>query len=116
MINNGFFLHLRQVAPNTGSQVSGFFIVNVRKKHTWYILNMYEAESFEISKYINHITWQRIPGDSYLYIHHCKKTPNITVQLILEFCRLFSFPRENSLFPAGDQSDCEAVWTITRSQ
>ena len=32
MINNDFF-YLLQVAPNIGSKVSGFFIVNIRKKH-----------------------------------------------------------------------------------
>jgi hypothetical protein len=30
-------MHLFQVAPNTGSQVSGFFIVNIRKKLVSYI-------------------------------------------------------------------------------
>ena len=31
-------MHLFQVAPNTGSQVSGFLIVNVRKKHVSSVL------------------------------------------------------------------------------
>lgn len=90
-------------------------VVNKNVSSASYIL-MQEADSFETSKYIKYTTWQHILGDSYLYIHHCKKTPNVKVQLIFEFYRLFSFPRENLLFPAGDQSDCEAVWTVTRSQ
>jgi hypothetical protein len=53
--------------------------------------------------------------DSYLYIYHCKNANNYSVINIWILQKFFCFSGKFAI-SARDQSDCEVVWTITRSQ